>query len=398
MRAREAGQTVKVVGAGHSFTATALTDGVMMDVSKLQGVIEADRASGLVKVGAGSFLYDLNQDLYDLGLAMPNLGDIDHQTIAGAISTATHGTGIGLQNISAAIVGVEIVDGEGVLREITTDGDDLRAARVNVGALGALTSLTLQTVPAFKLHRQDVPMPLDEVLDGLATQLAANDHFEFFVFPYTSTALTVLRNRTDGPTNPRSAFDEKFNEDFIQNTLGDLLLKLARKQPKIIPTVAKMATRLLSEGEYTDWSHKVFASSRDIRFTEMEYAVPLEHGPAFCRRVLALIEEQNLPIAMPIECRMVAGDDALLSPVHGRDSFYLAVHMYTGMDWRPYFRAVEAIAGEYDGRPHWGKRHELDAATLRERYPRFDDFLAIRDAFDPDRRFANDYTRSVFGE
>lgn len=390
------GLTVKVPGAGHSFTSAAMTSGVHLHVDALDRVLDVDRDTGRVRVGAGIVLRELNQRLDGFGLALPNLGDIDHQTIAGAIATATHGTGAGLQNISAAVVGVELVTAAGEVVEIE-DGDDLRAARVAVGALGVVTAVTLQCVPAFVLHRVDEPVPVDDVLDGLDELAAANDHFEFFVFPGADQALTVRRNRTDRAPQPRSRFDEVVNERFLQNVVGDWLLRLTRARPAITPSFTKLATRLMAEGEYVDKSFRVFASERDIRFTEMEYAVPRAVGMDVLRQVLDLAGRRPLPSAMPIEVRVVQGDDALLSPTHERDSVYIAVHQYRGVAHEPWFAPVEAIMRANDGRPHWGKRHTRTADDLRPAYPRFDDFLAVRDRLDPDRTFANAYTTRVLG-
>jgi L-gulonolactone oxidase len=394
-----AGTKVKVPGSGHSFAEAALTDGTMIRIEALDRVLEADTGSGLVKVEAGIVLRQLNRELALRGLALPNLGDIDKQTIAGAISTATHGTGAKLQNISAAVAAVEIVTGDGQVRELSAEArpEELRAARVSLGALGAIYSVTLRAVPAFRLHRVDEPQPLELVLTGFEELAETNDHFEFFVFPYTDSALTIRRNRTDGPAKPRSRPSVFLNETVLQNTVGALMMRLTRAVPALIPRVTRFAGRMMSEGDYVDDSYRIFSSERSIRFTEMEYAIPREHGPAAVRRVLDWISENRYSVAFPIEYRVVGPDDALLSPSHERPTVYIAVHQYRGMEWRPYFEAVEAIMGEYGGRPHWGKRHHLTHETLAGRYPRFGEFLAMRDRFDPDRVFANAYTARCLG-
>lgn len=391
----ERGGRAKVVGSGHSFTSASMTGGALIDVTAMNRVLDVDVETGLVRVEAGLVLADLNEQLHRHGLALPNLGDIDRQTIAGATQTGTHGTGVAHRSISHQLEAVQLVTGAGEVIEID-GGDDLLAARVGIGALGAVTAVTLRCVPSFKLHRRDVPVPLDDVLDGLESLAAGHDHFEFFVFPHGDTALIVSRDRTDAPLAPRGRVEEYVNEELLQNRLGDLLLKLTRAKPSLTRSFGRVATRLLSEGEYVDHSHRIFSSRRDVRFTEMEYAIPREHASEALRRVLDVIEG-GVITAMPIECRVLAGDPALLSPSHERDSAYIAVHQYEGMAWEPYFRQVEAIMADYDGRPHWGKRHHLDVATLRALYPRFDDFLAVRDRLDPERVFANAYTGTVLG-
>ena len=224
-----------------------------------------------------------------------------------------------------------------------------------------------------------------------------NDHFEFFVFPHTEIALTVERNRSELAPRPRSAMSRWFSDVVVENTLGDLALRLARRRPSMIPGLSARAAKMMSQGERLDRSYRIFASERRVRFTEMEYALPREHGPEAVRRILELVERRGIEVAMPIECRVVAPDDAFLSPAHDRPTAYVAVHQYQGMEWRPYFEAVEEIMNGYDGRPHWGKRHFQNHSTLPGRYPRWNDFAAVRDRFDPDRAFANEYTDRVLG-
>jgi FAD-linked oxidoreductase len=399
-RAVAAGRSVRVRGAGHSFSEAALTDGTMIDLGGLCRVLDADPSSGLVKVEGGIVLRDLNRELHSRGLAMANLGDIDTQTISGAISTATHGTGSWLQNIPAQVAALEIVTASGELVTVSEDDADptaFLAARVGLGALGAISAVTVRAVPAFTLHRADEPLPLDDVLGGFDALADANDHFEFFVFPYTDQALTIRRNRTDAPLRPRSRMNVLINERLMQDKVGDLMFRLTARFHRLIPALARISARFLSEGDYVDHSFKIFSSLRTLRFTEMEWAVPRANGPEAVRRVLDWIAAKRYPVAFPLECRVVAADDALLSPSFERDVFYIAVHQYRGMWWRPYFEAVQAIMGEYGGRPHWGKRHMLTHDVLASRYPRFDDFLAVRNRLDPGRAFANAYAERCLG-
>jgi FAD-linked oxidoreductase len=398
-RAVEAGHRVRVAGAGHSFTEAALTDGVMLRLDGLNRILDLDRASGFVRVEAGISLHALNEALQAEGLAMENLGDIDSQSLAGAISTGTHGTGAGLRNISAQVEAVELVLADGTVRELTAadEPDLLRAARVSLGALGAISAVTLRAVPAFTLHRVDSPRPIDETLASIDELGARNDHFEFFVFPYTDRALLIERNRTGEPPHPRGPLSAYLNEIVIENYAMDLLARLGRRFPGTIPRVVNLAASAFSTTEKLDRSYRIFASERRVRFTEMEYGVPREHGPEAVRRVLDLVREREIAVGFPIEFRLVAADDALLSPSFERDTAYIAVHQYRGMEWRPYFEAVEEIMNDYGGRPHWGKRHFQSAETLAPRYPRWDDFQRARSELDPDGVFSNEYTDRVLG-
>ena len=396
--AAEAGRKVGVAGSGHSFTEAAMTEGTMVDVAALSGTIDADRESGLVRVGAGTVLAELNEELHRLGLAMENLGDIDRQTVAGAISTGTHGTGTRLRNISAQVEAVELVTAAGEVRQLDGSAPDLlRAARVGLGTLGAISAVTLRCVPAFVLERVDSPQPREQVLDEFEQRAAAHDHFELFTFPYADSALVLERNRVEGPPRPRGRLAAYLNDTVVENWALEALSASGRLVPRAIPRLSRLAAALASGGRTVDRSDRVFASERRVRFTEMEYGVPREHGPEAARRVIEWVRSNRYPVFFPIEMRVAAGDDALLSPSHERDTAYIAVHQYRGMEWRPYFEAVEAIMREYGGRPHWGKRHFQTAATLAPLYPEWSTFQAARDELDPDRVFSNEYAKRVLG-
>lgn len=397
--AAAAGEKVRVAGSGHSFTEAALTGATMVRVEALSGVLDADRDSGLVRVGAGTVLADLNEELAGLGLALENMGDIDRQTIAGAISTGTHGTGAKLRNISAQVEGVELVLGDGTVRHLSaaTDPELLRAARVGVGALGAISAVTLRCVPAFNLLRVDTPHPREQVLDSFAERADAHEHFELFTFPYADSALVLERNRQDGPPRPRGRRDAFLNDVVLENWALEVLAATGKAVPAAIPTLSRLAGRLASGGRTSDRSDRVFANERRVRFTEMEYGVPRENGPGAVRRVIEWVRSNEYPVFFPIEVRVAAGDDAFLSPSHERDTAYIAVHQYRGMEWRPYFEAVEAIMDDYGGRPHWGKRHFQTASTLASRYPAWAEFQRARDTLDPGRVFTNEYAERVLG-
>jgi L-gulono-1,4-lactone dehydrogenase len=397
-RAAAAGHRVSVVGSGHSFTEAALSGGTLIRVGALSGVIDIDLASGLVRVGGGTGLADLNEGLARLGLAMENLGDIDSQTIAGAISTGTHGTGSRLRNISSQVEGIELVLGDGSVRELgAAEKQLLRAARVGVGALGAISAVTLRCVPAFWLHRVDRPLPREEVLDAFLQRADANDHFELFTFPYADSALVLERNRTEARPQPRGRGTAFLHDIVLENWALEALSATGRALPRAIPALSRLAGRLASGSSATDRSDRIFVNERRVRFTEMEYGVPRETGPEAARRVIEWVRANRYPVFFPIEMRVTAGDDAFLSPAHQRDTAYIAVHQYRGMEWRPYFEAVEAIMDSYGGRPHWGKRHFQTAETLAPRYPAWKEFGAARDELDPGRVFTNEYAERVLG-
>jgi L-gulonolactone oxidase len=362
-------------------------------------VLDAERASGLVRVPAGITVRALGRELAALGLAMENVGDIDAQTLAGAISTATHGTGARLRNLSAQIESLTLVLADGSVLALSAEEDPeaFRAARVGLGSLGVIAEATIRCVPAFTLHGVDAPAPLGEVLDRFEERALANDHFEFFVFPHAQRALTRTNNRTDRPAKPRGRVSEYVNDVILTNGAFELICLAGRRFPRAIPWLNRLVTRLAGSSDRVEPSARIFATPRLVRFTEMEYAVPRARTAEAVRRVLELIEREGFAVPFPIEARTVAADDAMLSTAAARDSGFVAVHMYRGMEWEPYFRAVEAIMDELEGRPHWGKRHFQTAETLRSRYPEWDAFRAVRARLDPHGLFSNAWTDRVLG-
>ncbi len=398
-RASAEDRRVRVVGSGHSFSDIALTDGLQLRLDRLTRVLDLDRSSGLVRVQAGITIRELSVRLAEHGLALENLGDVDAQTLAGAIATATHGTGASLHNISAQVAELTLVLADGATLRCAPDEDaeSYRAARVSLGAIGVIAEVTLRCVPAFTLRGRDSPQPLGDTLDRFQELALANDHFEFFVFPHTNTALTRTNNRTEEPARPRGRISAYANDILLTNHAFGLFCRVGRRLPARIPQINRLVTRLAGSSTRVDRSDRIFASPRLVRFTEMEYSLPRAATPEAVRRVMALVPARGFAVPFPIEVRTVAADDAFLSTASGRDSGFVAVHMYQGMAYEPYFRAVEAIMDELGGRPHWGKRHFQTAATLRARYPDWDRYQAVRARLDPHGRFANDYTDRVLG-
>ncbi len=395
------GLAIKAVGAGHSFTGIAVAPGVLLDLDDLQGLVSADAASGRVTLLAGTRLHRIPGLLAPYGLAMQNLGDIDRQSISGAISTGTHGTGAGFGGLATQVVGVTMItaDGEFLRIDESSNPEMLPAAALGLGALGIIVEVTLQCVPAFVMQAIDEPAPLDDVLATLADRVAASDHFEFYWFPHTDVALTKRQTRLPESTRrePLPVVGKWIDETLLSNGVYRVVCATGRAIPAVTPPFSRLAVKLTGDRRYTDLSHRVLTQSRTVRFREMEYALPVENVvPAF-REVQELIERRGWRIEFPVEVRFAQEDDRWLSTAHGRASAYIAVHRYWRADPTAYFEAVERIMLEHGGRPHWGKLHTLDSEALRERYPRFDDFTALRDRLDPERRFANRYLERVLG-
>lgn len=397
--ARARGESVKVIGSGHSFTPAAVTDGRMVSIGSLAGIRSVDHDRRTVTVGAGTRLMDLNESLHELGLAMPNLGDIAYQTVAGAISTSTHGTGARHTGLAAQVKGFRIVDGEGQVHQCDAEQnpDILDVARVSVGCLGAVSEYTLQMVPAFRLRATEAPMRLEQVLEEMDDHVDGNDHFEFFWVPHTRWALTKRNERTQDEPQPLPRMRGWWEKTFMENVAFGALCRVGRARPSLIP---RLATALPSSGSrtYVDHSHKVFASPRLVRFYEMEQAIPRKALVPALSEIVSMVDRRGHLLNFPVEVRFTAADDVPLSTAHGRESAYIAVHVYKGMDHEPYFRDVEDILRAHGARPHWGKIHFRDHEDLADLYPRWGEFLAMRNRLDPARTFANAYSKRVFGD
>ncbi|MEV0094500.1 D-arabinono-1,4-lactone oxidase [Streptomyces sp. NPDC050738] len=399
-RAAAEGLTVKPVGTGHSFTATAATEGLLVRPDLLTGIRGIDRAAGTVTVEAGTPLKRLNLALAREGLSLTNMGDIMEQTVAGATSTGTHGTGRDSASIAAQIRALELVTADGSILKCSEkeNPEVFAAARIGLGALGVITAVTLAVEPVFLLTAREEPMAFDRVTAEFDELFAENEHFEFYWFPHTGNCNTKRNNRSAGPAAPAGRVSSWIEDEFLSNGVFQLACSLGRAVPGTIPAIAKLSSRALSARTYTDIPYEVFTSPRRVRFVEMEYALPREAAMEALREVKAMVERSPLRVSFPVEVRTAPADDISLSTASGRESAYIAVHLYKGTPYQAYFTAVEQIMTAHGGRPHWGKVHTRDAEYLAGVYPRFGEFTALRDRLDPERVFANAYLRRVLGD
>ncbi|MFI6877184.1 D-arabinono-1,4-lactone oxidase [Streptomyces sp. NPDC050400] len=399
-RAAEDGLKVKAVGTGHSFTAAAATDGVLIRPQLLTGIRTIDRENGTVTVEAGTPLKRLNLALAREGLSLTNMGDIMEQTVSGATSTGTHGTGRDSASIAAQIKGLELVTASGEVLTCSEkeNPDVFAAARIGIGALGIVTAITFAVEPIFLLTAREEPMPFDRVLADFDELHAENEHFEFYWFPHTGNCNTKRNNRSAGPEAPVSRISGFVEDELLSNGLFQVVNSIGRAAPATIPAIAKISSKALSARTYTDIPYKVFTSPRRVRFVEMEYAVPRAALVETLRELKTMVDRSNLRISFPVEVRTAPADDIALSTASDRDTAYIAVHMYKGTPYQRYFTAAEQIFTAHEGRPHWGKVHTREAAYFAEVYPRFAEFTALRDRLDPDRLFGNGYLRRVLGD
>ncbi|MDI2032658.1 D-arabinono-1,4-lactone oxidase [Saccharopolyspora sp. TS4A08] len=394
------GLRVRPIGSGHSFSAVASPEsGVALDLRHFTGIVHADPATGLVTAHGGTPLHVLNAELDGLGLAMANLGDIDQQTLAGAISTGTHGTGAGLGGLSTQVEALDLLlaDGSEVSCSAAENPELFAAARLGLGALGVITTVTLRCVPSFTLSAEEGPAPLEEVLGDFHGLAEANDHFEFHWFPHSHHAMVKRNNRHPGPPRPLSPARHFLEYEVMENRLFGAVCGVGRAVPALVRPLSRLCASTWSARSYRDRSYRVFTTPRRIRFVESEYAFPREVVPEVLRELRAATERLADPVMFPVEVRVARADDVWLSTAHGRDTGYVAVHQYLGMPYRSYFDAFESIARDAGGRPHWGKMHRLDATALSGLYPRFTEFRQVRDSVDPGGIFHNAYLERVLG-
>ena len=397
--AAAADRRVRPIGSGHSFTGVGRPEDVQLGLDRHASLVDVD-ASGLVTVEAGMPLHRLNAELAARGWALTNLGDIDRQTVSGALSTGTHGTGAQFGGLATQLRGFELVTAEGkVLRCSATENADVFAAgRIGLGALGVLSTLTLQAEPAFALRAEEGPARLRALIEGFDEFMTSTDHVEFYWFPHTDRCLTKRNTRVSmDELAPLARWRAVWDDEILSNAVLAGVVVAGRRVPALVEPLARLSARALGPRTWTDASHSVFVSRRRVRFQEMEYAVPRAAAPAVLAELHRVHEAGGWRTAFPVEVRVAAADDIPLSTASGRDTAYIAAHVPAGTDPGQWFSALEAIAGEVGGRPHWGKLHGLDASVLRTRYPRFGEFTALRDRLDPAGTFTNAYLDLVLG-
>ena len=393
------GRTIRMIGSGHSFTPTAVANDIMLTPGGLTRVRSIDAEAGRITVDAGIDLTTLCQVLDANGLALTNMGDVRVQTLAGALQTGTHGCGRATGTFADMVVGLELVLGDGLIVTVdaNNDPDLFNSARVGLGAFGIVTAITLAVEPRFRLHAHEFPASFEEVSASFDAWTAAHDHVEFYWFPHTGKCLVKHNDRTYDDAQPPGKFANWWEEDFLSNTVFGAMCRFGRAAPGYIPLLNKAAARVLSERDYVNDSWLVFTSPRNVRFKEMEYAIPRSALIPALTRVRKLMDDRNWRISFPVEVRSVPGDTSWLSPATERDTGYLAFHAFDRTD-HEWFVAVEEVLREYNGRPHWGKMHSRSRDDLAPAYPKWDDAMRVRDRVDPNRVFANDYTRTVLGD
>jgi len=368
-------------------------------LDKYQGLISVDKNTVQATVKGGTKLNLLGDLLYKEGMAMENLGDIDVQSIAGTISTGTHGTGVSFGTISTQVIALRFINGKGetVSCSETENRELFKAAQVSMGVLGIITEITLQCVPLYKLSVETKAAPLDAVLSNLPTYLNNNRNFEFFWLPYTNRVATKTSNIEVASEIDKIGFFNYWSEYVIENYLFMGICEFARWFPSKNQAISKLTANLISDTKKTNYSHKVYATPRLVKFREMEYNVPADAYQEVKKEVVKTVNSGKFNVHFPIENRWVKGDDIMMSPANGRDSAYIACHVYSSKDCELYFNALEEIFIAHNGRPHWGKMNQLSPSIISDMYPAYNTFLKHRAQQDPDNLFVSPYIRELLG-
>jgi FAD-linked oxidoreductase len=398
---RKAEGHVRVPGTGHSFTPLNATDGTLIDLAAFTGLNGCDPERQVATIAAATPLWGIGSLLHPVGFALKNMGDIDRQTLGGVVGTGTHGTGIKLGSFSSDVASFRIVLGNGDVIHCSPDenAEIYAAGRTSMGMFGVMTEIDMHVRPIYKLVEKHFIHSVDELFRQLDGLVAANRHFEFFWFPYADDVVCKSLNETDADApvrhsaNTLRARSERASSDDYAFAAINEVLPYA---PYLLKPTHRLFSKLMPGQERVRWSHEIFPSPRTVRFNEMEYAVPYEKGPDVLREIVEMIRKKRINTGFPIEFRTVAADDVWLSPFYRRESATIAVHQYHRIDTTELFDACEAIFRQYDGRPHWGKRHTRTASELAQLYPQFEAFRTLRSKLDPQGKFLNGYLRAMF--
>ncbi|MDX8526242.1 D-arabinono-1,4-lactone oxidase [Mesorhizobium sp. MSK_1335] len=385
---------LRVAGAGHSFTPLVQSDGTIVSMEKIAGLVSHDAENSGARVRAGTRLGDLMRILQNIGQGLPNMGDIDRQAIGGALGTATHGSGPTLGAYHTQLEAVQFVDGQGKLREFSrASGQDMiHATGVALGAFGILTEVAMNNVATYRLRRRKWVLPIADMLQNFETMMAAHRSAEFYYIPFSGYAQFIASDFSDAAPTPRPTEDDEEGLATLRK-----LRTVLRWLPSLRRALIRGAVKKVPSEDYVqDWLN-VYASDRRTKFNEMEYHLPYEEGPKVLAEIIALTERHFPEVYFPIEVRSVAPDEFWLSPFYKRLTCSIAIHHDAASDPLPFMRAAEPIFRKYGGRPHWGKMHSLKAADFKKLYPRWDDAMAVRREIDPENRFVSLYMAGLFG-
>ena len=392
------GSRVRVVGGGHSYNDVAVAPEIQVSLRRLNKILHVDTGTGQVTVQGGATLHEIRTEMAKHGLAFANMGDIDRQSIGGALSTGTHGTGLDAPAFAGQVTALELMLADGsTVRATPEDPDLFDAARVSLGALGIIVSVTIQAVPAYNLRRTDTVITRDEAF-ALLRDPPDSGHVGLYFMPYIDQVLMWTAERTTDPVDKPSALGEWFRDVVKVNYGLDAVGAVARRAPRAVPALNRAFARGIKTETTVDTYDKVFLRPLFVRHDGCEFAVPQDAGPGCVRTLMKSIEDRNLPVAFPCETRIAPAESAWLHPQYGRTTTWVGAAIQApGLDIDAAWEDTQRAAAAAGGRPHWGKWHSLTAGELRGLYPRWDDFAALRGRLDPDGRFGSPAVDRVLG-
>ena len=396
-KASTEGKTIRPVGSGHSFTPLVQTNDIIVSLDNWQGLISVDKENYTATAKSGTKIHQFSDLAFSHGLAQENLGDIDQQSIAGALSTGTHGTGISFGTLSTQLTEIKLINGKGefIVCSESNNREIFKAAQIGLGSLGIITEMSFRLVPAYKLKYVGQKENVFDVLQNFERHNAQNRNFEFYWFPYSEVAQTKYSNITDEPVDTDKL--SYFMDLLVENWLYEALCFPTRYFPSLSKSVAKISSSLLSGSKKVNYSHKVYATPRTVRFNEMEISVPIQAFKEVKTEVIRTFQKRKFNVQFPTENRFVKQDDIWMSSAYGRDSAYIAFHVYRGKEYLEYFKTMCDICSHYEGRPHWGKMHQFDTSYLSKNIPKWDDFMKLRAEMDPKGVFLSPYMKKLFG-
>ncbi|WP_339258541.1 D-arabinono-1,4-lactone oxidase [Lysinibacillus sp. FSL K6-3209] len=396
--ARDRKKTIRVTGAAHSFSAVAMPEHIALSLHNMRGLISIDAENQEATLWAGTYLYEIGPQLAKHGFGLMNMGDIQEQSIAGAVSTGTHGTGVTLGSLSSAVTRWCFVDGNGTYHEHIRGTDDLsEALHVSLGMLGVLVKVTLKVLPLYSLHYIGTRDTLTNGLATFAQDIRQHRHVEWFYFPGSET-IQIKRMNAMAPVYQSEwrKYVENIKLQMVENGAFFAISELCKWKPALSSAMSKLAAANVVEAEKIGISYEIYPSPRSVKFQESEYAISLTQFEACMEEIHAMFKKGHLHVHFPLECRTTAGEAGYLSPTQGQESAFIAFHMYKGMSEEPYFTWVHNLMQKYHGRPHWGKQSHLTAQQVHALYPNIDKFLTVRAQYDPDKVFFTRYLEQLF--
>lgn len=382
---------LRATGAGHSFMPLCESGELIVSLDDIAGAIHIATDRRTARIPAGWSIRRLTAALWEEGLALGNQGDVNPQSLAGAMATGTHGTGVNLGSLSTFARGFRLVGADGEARWCDADinADLFQAQRLSLGLFGVATEIEVAVVPAFHLAERIEKRRWAEVRESYDELTRQHRHVEFWFFPHSDHVILKTLDPCDPCDPPPTTTD-------MEEATFRRILDISARLPFLTPPLQRLMMKSGISGRRRGPAHSIFPSDRTLRFEEMEYEMPRAAGLEALEEVVGWIRRGRLPVTFPFEYRVVAADDIWMSPMNAGPVAAISMHQYAKMPWRNLFADAEAIFRGAGGRPHWAKRHTLNRADVAALYPMAGRYTAVRRAADPHGKFLNPHLESLF--